>query len=61
MRNVEIKARATNSSKLLTEAKLMTNGKFKILNQYDTFYKVPNGRMKLRELEVCITGSQELG
>ena len=50
-RNIEIKARLANDAayeKRVGIAKQLTNTDGMILNQRDVFYKVNNGRLKLR-------------
>lgn len=54
-RNIEIKARLAGDAayeKRVATAKKLTNTDGIILNQRDVFYKVANGRLKLR-MEVC--------
>jgi len=47
--NIEIKARANNFSKQLELAAQISDCDVQILKQLDTFFNVPNGRLKLRE------------
>lgn len=50
-RNIEIKARLAGDAayeKRVATAKQLTNADGMILNQRDVFYKVNNGRLKLR-------------
>lgn len=56
-RNIEIKARIANDAgfeKRIEIAKKLTNTESQILNQRDVFYKVANGRLKLR-MQVKLT------
>jgi predicted adenylyl cyclase CyaB len=48
-RNVEIKARTSDLAALRKEVAKVSNSGPKLLVQRDTFYAVPNGRLKLRE------------
>nr|XP_023011928.1 uncharacterized protein LOC111502156 [Leptinotarsa decemlineata] len=57
MRNVEIKAEVYNLDKLVELVKALAPQRHEIIIQKDTFYKVPNGRLKLRKFE---NGSGEL-
>ncbi|KAK4886451.1 hypothetical protein RN001_002722 [Aquatica leii] len=57
MRNIEIKAKVRDLTNLLSKAEHVSNSKGCIINQYDTFYKVPQGRLKLRKFE---SGDSEL-
>ncbi|XP_023011928.2 uncharacterized protein isoform X1 [Leptinotarsa decemlineata] len=57
MRNVEIKAKVCNLDKLVELVKALGPQRHEIIKQKDTFYKVPNGRLKLRKFE---NGSGEL-
>ncbi|KAK3914604.1 Putative adenylate cyclase MJ0240 [Frankliniella fusca] len=50
-RNVEIKAAIANFEAFLLKAKHLGDGAAKTFRQVDTFYEVPNGRLKLREQE----------
>lgn len=50
MRNVEIKARVENLDELLQLVLELTKEPGTLLKQEDTFYKTPNGRLKLRRL-----------
>lgn len=47
-KNVEIKAKVENFERLLKTASEIAK-KSSILNQTDTFFHSPNGRLKLRE------------
>jgi len=58
MRNVEIKAKVSNLKQLLEQAKTLAGTEATIIKQHDTFYKAPNGRLKLRRL--LNTGNGEL-
>ncbi|KAF5301433.1 hypothetical protein FQA39_LY02162 [Lamprigera yunnana] len=57
MRNIEIKARIQDLKGLLEKAKLISNSEGTIIKQHDTFYKIPQGRFKLRKFE---SGNSEL-
>lgn len=48
-RNVEIKARVNNRNALLQKILTLTNQQPEILEQTDTFFNTPQGRLKLRE------------
>ena len=51
-RNVEIKAYVDDLEALKTKAcELSNDGKGQIIDQKDTFFNVPNGRLKLRYLK----------
>jgi len=56
-RNVEIKARIAGIEALLPRARALADGDAQRLLQDDTFFRVPHGRLKLRELG---DGSAEL-
>lgn len=56
-RNVEIKARIGSIDALLPRARSLADGDARCLVQDDTFFRVPHGRLKLRESE---DGSAEL-
>ena len=56
-RNIEIKARIDSVAALLPRAQAVAGGKPETIHQDDTFFRVPNGRLKLREFE---GGSAEL-
>ena len=49
-RNVEIKARVTDADALRRAADALSDGPAELLEQRDTFFAVPRGRLKLREL-----------
>lgn len=49
-RNVEIKARVHDFEALRSRAATMADGPVKIIDQLDTFYITPRGRLKLRVL-----------
>ncbi|KAF2905967.1 hypothetical protein ILUMI_00198 [Ignelater luminosus] len=51
MRNVEIKAKVRNLADLISRAKKISNSEGTIIPQNDTFYKVQQGRLKLRKFE----------
>ena len=51
--NVEIKARVHDVDKLLQKVRLLSDTLAGVeMLQKDTFFHVPNGRLKLREIEV---------
>ena len=56
-RNIEIKARTDSVESLLTRAQAVAESAPEIIHQDDTFFRVPNGRLKLREFA---DGSAEL-
>ncbi len=56
-RNVEIKARVAALDIIRTRAKSLASGPGEVLNQIDTFFVVPCGRLKVREFS---DGSGEL-
>lgn len=56
-RNVEIKARIASIDALLPRARALADGDARRLRQDDTFFRVPHGRLKLREFG---DGSAEL-
>jgi len=47
-RNVEIKARARDVNRLRARAEELSGGPAEMLYQRDTFYHIPDGRLKLR-------------
>src|SRR5438094_10516792 len=49
-RNVEIKARARNVEKQMQQAERLAGASARHLEQEDTFFNVPVGRLKLRKL-----------
>lgn len=52
MRNIEIKAKVRCVSDLIKKAANLSSSGEQIIKQEDTFYKVPEGRLKLRKFEV---------
>jgi adenylate cyclase class IV len=56
-RNIEIKARIASVAALLPRARALADGPEQAIAQDDTFFRVPHGRLKLREFE---SGSAEL-
>jgi adenylate cyclase class IV len=56
-RNIEIKARITGIEALLPKAQALADGPATAITQDDTFFNVPQGRLKLREFA---DGSAEL-
>lgn len=51
MRNVEIKANVKNLTNLIQKVENITKS-FTLIPQHDTFFKVAEGRLKLRKFEV---------
>ena len=49
-RNVEVKARVTDFDALRRRAESMSDAPVEVLDQRDTFFAVPHGRLKLRVL-----------
>lgn len=47
-RNIEIKARIHSVEALLPRARVLADGDALLIEQDDSFYRVPNGRLKLR-------------
>ena len=56
-RNIEIKARIDSVELLLARAQTVAGSKPEVIHQDDTFFRVPHGRLKLREFA---DGSAEL-
>jgi adenylate cyclase class IV len=56
-RNVEVKARVTSIEALLPRARALASHDAELIAQDDTFFRVPHGRLKLREFA---DGSAEL-
>jgi predicted adenylyl cyclase CyaB len=56
-RNVEIKARIASIDAVLPRARRLADGEPRSIAQDDTFYRVPHGRLKLREI---VGGGAEL-
>lgn len=54
MRNIEIKATLTDPDAVKTRAKELSGSDGTIIKQKDTFYRVSQGRLKLREFTVSI-------
>lgn len=52
MRNVEIKAKVYFFQDFLSKVKEISDSPEVILKQSDTYFKVSNGRLKLRQIEV---------
>jgi len=48
-RNIEIKARIASIEALLPRARALADGDAQRIDQDDTFFRVPHGRLKLRE------------
>ncbi|XP_076677020.1 uncharacterized protein LOC143373540 [Andrena cerasifolii] len=57
MRNIEIKAKIDDPELVIPQIKQLTNSECTIIKQHDTFFKVTEGRLKLRKFE---NGSGEL-
>jgi predicted adenylyl cyclase CyaB len=49
--NIEIKARVSNRDSLLKAAAALPASEAGVLRQVDTYFHVPRGRLKLREIE----------
>lgn len=49
-RNVEIKARVSNTEALWARVALLSDGPPRVMAQEDMFFNVPHGRLKLRVL-----------
>lgn len=47
-RNIEIKATLHNKQDIISQLKTITNTEGEVIIQHDTFYKVPDGRLKMR-------------
>ena len=56
-RNIEIKTRIASVAALLPRARALADGDAELIEQDDTFFNVPQGRLKLREFA---DGSAEL-
>jgi len=56
-RNIEIKARLRSVDELLPRARALADGDVVVIDQHDTFFHVPHGRLKLRAFS---DGSAEL-
>jgi adenylate cyclase class IV len=56
-RNIEVKARIDSVHALLPVARAVAGGETTVIDQDDTFFAVPQGRLKLREFA---DGSAEL-
>jgi adenylate cyclase class IV len=56
-RNIEIKARIDSVEAMLAQARALADGPAECIDQDDTFFRVPMGRLKLREFA---DGSAEL-
>ena len=56
-RNIEIKARITSVESLLSQARALADGEPVTIDQDDSFFNVPQGRLKLRQFA---DGSAEL-
>lgn len=51
-KNVEIKAKITNYDKIMAEVQTLCQSHGELIKQEDTFFNVPNGRLKLRKRSV---------
>ena len=51
-RNVEIKAVVRDVTSIVKQARLLSGSDATVIEQEDTFFFAPNGRLKLRELKV---------
>ena len=49
-RNIEFKAKVRDMSSLLSQVALIAGREPVVINQEDTFFNCPNGRLKLREI-----------
>uniref|UniRef100_A0A2C9M9K6 CYTH domain-containing protein n=1 Tax=Biomphalaria glabrata TaxID=6526 RepID=A0A2C9M9K6_BIOGL len=56
-RNVEIKARVSNLKEMTDKAQVLANDVGTVIQQEDTFFKVPNGRLKLRKLDTVLSAA----
>lgn len=52
MRNIEIKATINDPKDVVSRIKQLTDTDCVIIKQHDTFFKVAEGRLKLRKFEV---------
>ncbi len=52
-RNIEIKARIGSIEALLPRARAVAGGEAELIDQDDTFFAVPQGRLKLRQFADC--------
>ncbi|XP_012230832.2 uncharacterized protein [Linepithema humile] len=57
MRNIEIKAKIQDINHIISKAKELSNDDKTIIKQHDTFFKVQEGKLKLRKFE---NGTAEL-
>ena len=48
-KNIEIKARIENYQSTIDRAKMLTDQRPTVINQDDTFFNCPNGKLKLRK------------
>lgn len=51
MRNIEIKAKIQDVNHTISKAKELSKSDKTIIKQHDTFFKVQEGRLKLRKFE----------
>ena len=54
LRNVEIKAKIRNLEDIVSKAKQLSKSESEVIKQDDIFFKVPQGRLKLRTYEVSL-------
>jgi adenylate cyclase class IV len=52
LRNIEIKAKVRNLDDIVSKAEKLTNSEGTWIKQDDVFFRVPQGRLKLRTFEV---------
>ncbi|GLG92706.1 Protein of unknown function [Gryllus bimaculatus] len=57
-RNIEIKSHLRDKNKVLDALKELTDHPGEIIKQTDTFFGVPKGRLKLRQIEVVLKSGQ---
>lgn len=53
-KNVEVKAKIHDYDKIMSEVQAMCLSHGELIKQEDTFFNVPNGRLKLRKRSVSI-------
>ncbi|XP_035720069.1 uncharacterized protein LOC118440729 [Vespa mandarinia] len=51
MRNIEIKTKISDSTTLINKLEKITESKWIVIEQYDTFFNTKTGRLKLRQFE----------
>lgn len=57
LRNVEIKAKVRNLDDIVSKAKKLSNSEGTWIKQDDVFFRVPQGRLKLRTFEVSCSNT----